>query len=45
MTQDTLIGTWRLVSWEFRDAEGHVSYPMDRDASGYLTYTPDGYMC
>jgi lipocalin-like protein len=44
MTQDSLIGTWRLISWEFRDAEGYVSYPMGRDASGYLTYTPDGYM-
>lgn len=26
------------------DAEGHVSHPMGRDASGYLMYGPDGYM-
>lgn len=44
MAQHSLIGTWTLVSWEFRDADGNVSYPFGRDASGYLTYTPDGYM-
>jgi len=44
MAQGSLVGTWRLISWEFRDAEGHVSYPMGRDPSGYLTYSPDGYV-
>jgi hypothetical protein len=44
MTPDSIVGTWRLISLEVRDATGHVSYPMSRDASGYLTYTPDGFM-
>ena len=44
MTPHSLIGTWTLVSWEFRDADGNISYPFGRDASGYLTYTSDGYM-
>jgi hypothetical protein len=44
MMRDALIGTWRLVSWKSRDAEGRESYPMGRDASGYLTYTSDGYI-
>jgi hypothetical protein len=44
MMQRSLVGTWTLVSWEFRDADGNVSYPFGRDASGYLTYAPDGYM-
>ena len=44
MTRNALVGTWRLVSWELRDDEGHVSYPFGRDALGYLTFTDDGHM-
>lgn len=44
MHQNRLIGTWRLVEWENRDAEGQVSYPLGRGATGYITYTADGYM-
>jgi hypothetical protein len=44
MTRDALFGTWSLLSMESVDAEGHVSHPMGRDASGYLMYGPDGYM-
>jgi hypothetical protein len=40
-----LIGTWRLVSWENRSVEdGEVSYPLGKDASGYIMYNQDGYM-
>jgi hypothetical protein len=39
-----LIGTWRLISWENRDADGHISYPLGKDAVGYIIYNPDGYM-
>jgi hypothetical protein len=39
-----LVGTWRLVRWELRDADGTVSYPMGLDAKGYVLYNPDGYM-
>ncbi len=44
VAERSLVGTWRLVSWEFRSADGDVSYPMGRDATGYLIYTPDGFM-
>jgi len=44
VTANPLIGTWKLVSWENRGAEGQLSYPLGRDARGYLTYTLDGYM-
>lgn len=44
MTQNQLIGTWRLISSELRDAEGQVSYPNGKDATGYIIYTADGYM-
>ena len=44
MSTDPLVGTWRLVSFEVRDAEGRVTYPLGRDAAGFITYTPDGHM-
>jgi hypothetical protein len=44
MMHRSLVGTWKLVSWEFRSADGEVSYPMGRSASGFLIYTPDGFM-
>jgi hypothetical protein len=44
MDADDFVGTWRLVSWELRDAAGTTSYPFGRQALGYLLYTRDGYM-
>lgn len=44
MTQNQFVGTWRLVSWENRDEDGNVSYPVGQDAVGYIMYTEDGYM-
>ncbi len=38
----SLVGAWRLVSWQNRTADGEVSYPMGADALGYLIYTADG---
>jgi hypothetical protein len=39
-----LVGTWRLVSWENRSADGTISYPLGKDAVGFILYTDDGYM-
>jgi hypothetical protein len=44
MAVNPLVGTWRLVAFEFRSEDGQVSYPFGPDALGYLIYTPDGYM-
>jgi hypothetical protein len=44
MASNPLIGTWRLVSWENTDANGHTSHPLGEDAVGYIMYNPDGYM-
>jgi lipocalin-like protein len=44
MTPNPLIGTWRLISWENRSVDGRVSYPLGRDAVGYIMYNQDGYM-
>jgi hypothetical protein len=38
----SVVGVWRLISWENRAADGEVTYPMGVDALGYLIYTADG---
>ena len=45
MTPNPLIGTWSLLSWENRIIEGQsISYPLGRDALGYIMYNQNGYM-
>jgi len=39
-----LIGAWRLVTVEDRQADGRVLYPYGEQALGFLIYHPDGYM-
>ena len=42
--QDSLIGTWRLVSYEAHDANGNISYPLGKNVKGFLCYTAEGFM-
>jgi hypothetical protein len=45
MASNPLIGTWRLLSWENRSVlDVEVSYPLGKDAVGYIMYVQDGYM-
>jgi hypothetical protein len=44
VSDDPLVGTWRLVSFEVRDEEGQVTRPLGRNAVGFITYAPDGHM-
>jgi Lipocalin-like domain len=44
VSDDRLVGTWRLVSFEMRDEDGRVTHPLGGDAVGFITYTPDGHM-
>jgi hypothetical protein len=44
MASNPLVGTWRLISWENRSVDGEISYPLGKDAKGYIMYNPDGYM-
>ena len=39
-----LIGTWGLISYSIEDPTGEVHFPFGRDATGFLMYSPDGYM-
>jgi hypothetical protein len=40
-----LVGSWRLVSYEDRDAAGAVVYPYGRSPAGLLKmYDPTGHM-
>jgi lipocalin-like protein len=40
----SLVGTWRLVSFESRDSAGGVQYPLGQGAVGQLTYDANGNM-
>ena len=44
MTENPLVGTWRLVSFAIRDAAGRVEEPFGPDPVGFITYTADGVM-
>ena len=44
MSKEKFVGTWHLVSSEFRRADGEVTYPLGQDVVGLLIYTADGYM-
>ena len=44
MDKENFIGSWKLVSFEFKSADGTVSYPYGVNPRGYIFYNPDGYM-
>ena len=43
-TLKQLAGVWRLVSSEFRTAEGDAVYPLGEDALGQAIFTESGYL-
>ena len=44
MTTVQFIGAWKLVSTEFRDADGNPHHPYGQNPSGILMYDANGYM-
>lgn len=44
MADNQFVGTWKLVSFEFRDDDGQVIYLYGKDPIGYIMYAEDGYM-
>lgn len=44
MTTPTLVGTWKLESWQSKATDGEITFPYGRDALGYIVYTAGGFM-
>ena len=40
----SVVGTWRLVSFEARYENGEIRYPLGRKAVGQLSYSTEGYV-
>jgi len=43
-SQSGLLGTWRLLSYEARNPDGRVQYPLGENVSGLLVYDGAGNM-
>jgi len=44
VVDDSLVGTWCLLSCESEDDSGQISYPFGHDPAGFITYGADGRM-
>ncbi len=44
MAREQFVGIWKLISFEFRLADGIVIHPMGSGVVGVLMYDPSGYM-
>jgi hypothetical protein len=44
MDDNSLVGTYKLISWENRHESGKVTYPLGPDAEGVISYSPDGHV-
>ena len=42
MNSSTIVGVWKLVSFEFRKENGEITYPFGREARGTFIYTEGG---
>lgn len=44
--RETVVGAWKLVEYsiENKNKRGEKIYPLGKDATGFILYTPDGYM-
>lgn len=40
----SLVGTYKLLSWEIRHESGDTTYPFGPDPQGMISYTEDGYI-
>lgn len=39
-----LVGTWELKRWYNEDASGQRFFPFGENVSGYISYSPDGFV-
>ncbi|MFS0824663.1 lipocalin-like domain-containing protein [Bacillus sp. 1P02SD] len=42
--KELVVGIWSLVSYEVVDIDGNITYPMGKDATGFIMYHPEGFM-
>ncbi len=42
--ENSLIGTWRLISWYNELEHGLKLYPLGPNATGYISYSVDGFI-
>jgi hypothetical protein len=42
--RDQLLGAWQLETFEQAIEDGPTSYPLGEDATGFIIYTPQGFM-
>ena len=42
--KNPLLGTWRMLEWYNLDASGQKHYPLGEDATGYISYSSDGFV-
>ena len=40
--QDSVVGTWRLISYDTQTPEGVKTFPLGQDVAGLAVYTPNG---
>jgi hypothetical protein len=39
-----LVGTWSMLEWYNVDTDGQKHYPLGRNATGYISYSSDGFV-
>ena len=44
MKNNSLVGTYALLSWENRYDSGKIIYPLGPDAKGVISYSADGFV-
>lgn len=44
MVKEQFLGSWKLVSCEFRSSNGRVSYPLGKQVKGLAIYDSNGYV-
>ncbi len=44
MGKEQFVGSWKLISSEYRSDDGEVIYPMGQQVQGRLNYDDKGYM-
>ena len=42
--RDQLVGAWALKDFTQENEDGDITYPLDKNPSGFIIYTSDGYM-